>query len=521
MTCPQCGRAIPGGSPADLCPRCLMRLALAPATPRPRQLPRELIEGGVRRIAWVGLALALTAAGVFVTGALMQPGWIDPAHAPLSYSIASAGIALSGLLLAALPWLRRPAVAMNLALALEPAAGLFISLAENSVAYTGEPIRSSSSVAVWIVVFALAAPAPFSRALAAALATAAMTPAGLAAQVLLGNVPSPPAPVWAVLSTAPFLMAAASTLLGRLIYRLGAEVRAAREFGGYQLVERIPGGGMGEVWRARHHIVGREAAVKLVRPELFETGAGARLDALRRFEREAHATASLHSPHTVALYNYGLSEDGRLYYVMELLQGFDLETLVTRWGPMPAARAAAVLIQVCDSLAEAHEAGLIHRDIKPANIMLTHAGAGGDFAKVVDFGLAQPLDPADRSLHTIAGTPAYLAPEVLAGAAPEARSDLYSLGCVACWLLTGRTVFEAATAPLMMQAHLTRAPAPLSPRAPRPIPAGLEAAVMACLEKDPARRPASAREFAARLQALRIEPPWTPQDAAHWWSRAR
>lgn len=135
--CPQCGRAIPAASPAGLCARCLMGLALAPGAPRPRELPRELVEGGVRRIAWVGLALVLTTVGVFVTGALIQPGWIDPARAPLSYSIASAGIALTGLALAMLPRLRQPALAMRIALALEPAAGLFISLAENSVAYTG------------------------------------------------------------------------------------------------------------------------------------------------------------------------------------------------------------------------------------------------------------------------------------------------------------------------------------------------------------------------------------------------
>lgn len=187
-------------------------------------------------------------------------------------------------------------------------------------------------MAVWIVVFALAAPVRFGRALAAALSTAAMAPAGLAVQVLWGNVPNPPVSLWAVLSAAPFLMGVASTLLGRLIYRLGADVREAREYGGYQLIERIAGGGMGEVWRARHHTVGRKAAVKLIRPELFESGAGGRLDALRRFEREAQATASLHSLHTVALYNYGVTEDGRLYYVMELLDGLDLETLVARWG---------------------------------------------------------------------------------------------------------------------------------------------------------------------------------------------
>ncbi len=520
--CPQCGRPIPPGSPAGLCAACLLALGTAPdasMAPAAPALPRSLLLDGLRRIGWVGLALTLTAVGVLITGYFVQPGWINPATAPASYRWSVVGIALCGLALVTLSQLRwrDPSTALDLALVVEVLAGLCIALSENVVPYI-DPIRSGSSVAVWITVFALAVPVRFGKALTAALATACMEPLGLFIQVrLLGNIENLPRQLWFILSVAPFLMAVASTLLGKLIYRLGTEVKAAREYGGYQLVERIGRGAMGEVWRARHHIVGREAAVKLIRPELFDSSSNDRLAAQRRFEREAQATASLHSPHTVALYNYGLSEDGLLYYVMELLDGFDLETLVTRFGPLPAARAVAILRQVCDSLAEAHEAGLIHRDIKPGNIVLTHAGLAGDFAKVVDFGLAQPVDGPGRSQHLIAGTPAYIAPEILAGGAPSPRTDIYSLGCIAYWLLTAKPVFEAATAPLTMQAHLTETPRPLAGRTQNPIPADLEALVLACLAKDPAARPATARELSALLEVCAIDPPWTRLDADRWW----
>jgi serine/threonine-protein kinase len=333
---------------------------------------------------------------------------------------------------------------------------------------------------VWIVVFALAVPVSFRKALTAALATASMGPIGLGFQVLLGNVPNPPLPLWFVLFSSQYLMAGAAAVLGRLIYRLGAEVKAAREYGGYQLVSRLGSGGMGEVWKARHHLIGREAAVKLIRPEFL---GGDVLAAQRRFEREASATAALHSPHTVSLYNYGLSEDGLLYYVMELLDGYDLDTLVGRYGPVPAGRAVHILTQICDSLAEAHAHGLIHRDIKPGNILLCPMGISGDFVKVLDFGLVHDVD-AKHSV--VAGTPGFIAPEVLAGQPADARADIYSLGCVARWLLSN-------------------------------IPGELEAIVTACLEKDPARRPQSANELASRLAACSVQP-WTRSDAEQWWA---
>jgi serine/threonine-protein kinase len=402
-------------------------------------------------------------------------------------------------------------------LVVQVVAGLVISLAETSIVYTGaEPVHGNSSVAVWIVVFALAVPVRFGKALGAALATASMGPVGLGLQIALGNVPSPPLALWFVLFSSQYLMAGAAALLGRLIYRLGVEVKAAREYGGYQLIARIGGGGMGEVWKARHHLIGREAAVKLIRPELL---GGDALAAQRRFEREAKATAGLHSPHTISLYNYGLSEDGLLYYVMELLDGYDLDLLVGRYGPVPAARAVAILTQVCDSLGEAHERGLIHRDVKPGNIVLCPMGASGDFAKVLDFGLAQDtLADGGTSVSGLAGTPDYMAPEVLAGSAADARSDLYGVGCVAYWLLSGRRVFEGATAPLVMQAHLAEQPVPPSTETENRIPAELDALVLACLEKDPARRPQSARELAGLLAACRLEADWRRSDAEAWWA---
>jgi serine/threonine-protein kinase len=474
-------------------------------------------------MSWVGLALAVTVVGILISGYYVQPGWVNPAAAPLSYTVAVLGIALSGLVLFALPYFRwrDPASALEAGLVLEVIAALFISLSESSIPYTGtEAVRTVSSVAVWITVFALAVPVSYGKALTAALAAASMGPVGLGVQVLLGNVPHPAASLWFVLFVPVYLMAAASTLLGRLIYRLGSEVRAAREYGGYQLVSLLGRGGMGEVWKARHHLIGRQAAVKLIRPEMFQTQSGDVLAALRRFEREANATAALHSPHTVSLYNYGLSEDGLLYYVMELLEGLDLEELVNCHGPLPAARAIHILIQVCDSLAEAHQSGLIHRDIKPGNIMLCPAGTSGDFAKVLDFGLVQATNPAGSLLSTqaMAGTPAYMSPEVLAGEAADARTDIYSLGCAAYWILSGRHVFEAATTPLIVHAHLTQAPPALSLRSPHPVPSDLEAVVMACLEKDPGRRPKSARDLSEQLQACQAAFPWTRSDAERWWA---
>ena len=199
---------------------------------------------------------------------------------------------------------------------------------------------------------------------------------------------------------------------------------------------------MGEVWLARHSFLRRDAAVKLILPELLERASHSeRRQIQERFESEAQAIASLRSPHTVAIYDYGLAENGSLYYAMEYLHGLDAQTLVDRYGPQPAGRVVSFLRQACESLEEAHDAGLIHRDIKPSNIFICRLGKRTDFVKVVDFGLVKELARATQSALTnesaISGTPAFMAPEQVRGEEVDARTDIYGLGCLAYFLLTG------------------------------------------------------------------------------------
>jgi serine/threonine-protein kinase len=486
-------------------------------------LPLDLLERALRRMSWVGIALSLSAAGVYLEGRYLQPGWINPAYAPRSYLIGLAMTTIIGLTLGALPAIRSLSTvqALDLGLILQCAAGLAISIAENSVPrLEGEVVRGTSSVAVWIAIFALAVPARFGKALSAALATAAMGPLGLTIQVALGNGGRPPLAVCLALFSGNFLFAFGAAGLSKLIYRLGTQVKEAREFGGYQLVRCIGSGGMGEVWLARHRLIGREAAVKLITRQV-EAGSrpGWRDNLDRRFGREARAIASLHSPHTVSLYGYGFSEQGFPYYVMELLDGIDLDTLASRFGPVCASRAIYILLQVCDSLAEAHEAGLTHRDVKPRNIMVCRLGVNCDFVKVVDFGLVKPTSSANL-LETggeIGGTPSFLAPEVARGLTADARTDLYGVGCVAYWLLTGHLPFERATAIAAAAAHVTDTPTPPSQRTDNEIPAQLERIVLACLAKDRAERPQTASELGLLLRRAAPGLQWTREDAEEWW----
>jgi serine/threonine protein kinase len=327
--------------------------------------------------------------------------------------------------------------------------------------------------------------------------------------------------LWSTLSVA------LSTVMSRTIYGLRQQVKAASEIGQYTLEEKIGSGGMGEVWRARHRMLIRPAAVKLVTPRALGSTPGRDPELrLRRFEREARATAGLKSPHTVQLYDFGVTDDGTLYYVMELLDGMDLDTLTTGFGPVPAERAIHFLLQVCESLADAHHNGLIHRDIKPANIVVSRVGAAWDFVKVLDFGLVK-LDSArqieDRAPLTndndLSGTPGFIAPEVVLGTDADHRVDIYALGCVAYWLLTGKLVFEGPAMIQVMYDHVHTPPAPPSSRSELPIPLELETLILACLEKEPAQRPSSASELQARLQAIPLATPWTRERAEHWWAK--
>ena len=318
-----------------------------------------------------------------------------------------------------------------------------------------------------------------------------------------------------------YLMVGVAFLISRVVMRLGQKVSQAREMGSYRLIRLLGKGGMGEVWRARHNMLAREAAIKLIHPNMLSRGPENATLLRRRFEQEAQITASLRSPHTVELYDFGVTQDGTFYYVMELLDGIDLETLVRKFGPQPPARVVNILRQVCRSLADAHRHGLVHRDIKPTNIFVCRLGIEYDFAKVLDFGLVKILDETETQITaegTTTGTPAYMAPEIALGNTRiDGRTDLYSLGCVAYWLLTGRLVFEENGATATILAHVQKAPVPPSTRSELKVPASMDHVVLKCLAKDPAQRPADAGALLRLLDECDEGNFWTPQDADIWW----
>ena len=287
--------------------------------------------------------------------------------------------------------------------------------------------------------------------------------------------------------------------------------------GHYRLMEKIGEGGMGEVWRARHQLLARPCAIKLIRSELLDQSR--REAATERFRLEARSIARLSSPNTVRLYDFGVSETGSFYFVMELLAGMDLSSLVQRFGPLPPERCVDVLRQACRSLGEAHAAGLLHRDIKPQNLYLCRLGLDFDVVKVLDFGLVKSLGENAAQLTaegTLTGTPAYMPPERVIGTAADERSDLYALGCVAYWMLTGRPLFIGE--PMAVMIHHARTPAPsLSKAAAHPVPQRLEEIVLSCLEKSPEQRPASAVELWRQLGDVTLATPWTPERAENWW----
>jgi serine/threonine-protein kinase len=310
------------------------------------------------------------------------------------------------------------------------------------------------------------------------------------------------------------LVVVLSAKTSSVIYGLRQTISEARRLGPYTLESKIGEGGMGAVYRARHALLRRPTAVKILPPER-----AGEMD-LARFEREVQMTSLLTSPHTVAIYDFGRTPDGLFYYAMEFLDGIDLQELVSRDGPMPASRVVHVLRQVCEALGEAHRVGLIHRDIKPANILLCERRGRADVAKVVDFGLVKDLaavaGPGATREDIVLGTPHYLSPEALK--TPDridARSDIYALGATAYYLLTGTPVFEGSL-PQIFADHISKMPEPPSSRSGRTVPPDLERAVLAALAKDPNDRPESVDEFDGMLAACSV-PPWTDADASAWW----
>jgi hypothetical protein len=506
-----------------------------PSTPATRtgsraseELPDDLLREATGRLG----ILALVWAGLFAVGIVMNDlvaprldlemrdliPWGRPADV-----VAVSSIGASILLC----WYTRrltcrPRLALDLALVYEVFLALGIGIVNQ-----WQPHRllagRLSWICVLILIFPMIAPNTPRKTLIASLLAASMDPFGLLVAHLRGvDTPGFALILWNYLPN--YVCALIAVIPSKIMVRIGRHVQRARELGSYRLVHLIGRGGMGEVWHATHRMLARPAAIKLIKPEILGTRNEKETSAvIQRFRREAEAASCLQSPHTIRLYDFGETRAGTFYFVMELLDGLDLETLVRRHGPLPPERVIHLLRQACHSLGEAHDCGLIHRDVKPANIYLCRLGREYDFVKVLDFGLVK-YDQDESLLETMqgtadltTGTPAYMAPEMASGDSVDRRADLYALGCVAYWLLTGELVFSAESPLKMLIQHIQAVPVPPSIRSGRPVPPELERLIMRCLEKDPASRPSTADELLEGLERVELEGAWGPVPARTWW----
>jgi serine/threonine-protein kinase len=347
-------------------------------------------------------------------------------------------------------------------------------------------------------------------------------PAGLWLLAARGSIVLSPSDLLHSAATAGVAVGIA-TVASRTMYGARQQIAAARMVGSYELVERLGQGGMGEVWKARHLMLARPAAVKLILPEALQGPMEQRDEVMKRFAREAQVTASLRSPHTVELFDFGTTAAGTLYYAMELLDGMNLEHFVYRFGPVEPRRAVHWLRQACHSLGEAHARGLVHRDIKPANLFVCRYGRDADFIKILDFGLTKSAAAGSDAGSTRGGqrvgTPGYMAPEQVFGLVIDPRADLYALGCVGYWLIAGEKPFESDDAGELMRQHAQIEAPPLSGRAKQAVPARLEAVIMGCLSKDAASRPADADALSAALESALDREAWGEAEAVEWWAR--
>ena len=519
----------PAGSlPAGRILRRAVDRSASRGTPTRHRLEDNATREAARRIGTMAILTALTIVGVAVLQDLLQPELAAAHQAPL-FRLSALFLVLASVGLAALE--RSTDVSaqllLDLALVFEVAGSFALGLMENSINWSNAPVRGSTAVAGWIAVCVMVVPNRPWKCVTAAAVSAAMVPCAhlLAARVL--GYPPMLLNRLAAYSLAAVFIASWTPFISTRLHQMRHDLSRSQDLGSYHLEALLGRGGMGEVWRASHRLLRREAAVKLVRPALLiAADAHERRQIQRRFELEAQAMASLHSPHTAALYDFGLSEDGSLYYVMELLDGLDAESLVSEYGPQPAARVVSILRQACESLDEAHDSGMVHRDVKPGNLFICRLGKRADFVKVLDFGLVKAICNSGESRLTAQagtiGTPAFMSPEQVRGDSDiDARADIYALGCVAYYLLTATLVFHSSTPMAMAMAHMQQTPEPPSKRAEIPIPASLERIVIHCLQKNPEDRPQTAAELAALLQACADVPEWTQADANQWWTLHR
>ncbi len=497
-----------------------------------RALPEEILEQTCKRVGIASFAFAGVWAWVLLMNTVV---WrlVGPDGASLlgdmsgrANLISVLGIGLSlAMVFVAGALHHRPSLLIDIGLGYEVTNALLIA-AFNWLVIPPEwyPSAGVSFICVVILFYPTIAPAGPYRTLAAAFLAASMDPVVFQVSLAQGNVYDLRTYdlLWAFGPN--YVCALLAVVPATVIRGLGKRVSRERELGAYRIGEKIGQGGMGDVYQATHRLLARPAAIKLIRPEaLGSEGPDRARVVVERFRREARAAANLRSPHTIELYDFGTADDGTFYYVMELLDGLDLDRLVAGFGPLGADRTVHLLKQVCLSLGEAHERGLVHRDIKPSNLVACRMGLAVDFMKVLDFGLvkasadATPEGPELTSPDVTTGTPTFMAPEIAVGGRPvDHRADIYALGCVAFWMLTGRNVFEGPTSIAILTQHVRDEPAPPSSLSETHIPPELDRIVLDCLAKDPDDRPADAVELFRRLDECPVQP-WTAEHAHQWW----
>ena len=510
----------PGATPASLTGRARSH----------HTLPEDLLREASKRLG----IMALMAAVLWVIGPLlghlalraMLPG--DPRWLRIQTSDVIAAVAVPvsiALYFYTRKSQRSPQFILDLGLGYLVVNALALGLMWHSdpTAWNRAMTPEISWIGALVLIFPAIVPTKPGRMLVVGLISASMMPLGMLIAQWRGTWDFGPASNVLLMHYPDYLQVGVGVVIAHVVTGLGHQVTKARDMGSYHVGELLGRGGMGEVYLATHRMLARPAAIKLIRPEIIAPGGGEAADlAVKRFRREAEVAANLRSPHTVELYDFGVMENQTLYFVMELLEGMNLEVLVKSHGAVPASRVIHILTQVCESLEEAHVRGLVHRDIKPANIHIGRLGLENDFVKVLDFGLVKTMTgtTGEHSMATGAGmtpgTPDYMAPEMLLNEPVDARADLYALGCVAYNLLTARPVFEAPSVWAVMAKHMNEPPVLPSVRAGIAVPPELERLVMDCLQKSPANRPQSAAALGRALAALAV-PRWTQEDATGWW----
>jgi eukaryotic-like serine/threonine-protein kinase len=493
------------------------------AVPSNSEEDRKLVN---QRLAWFAAVVGAISAAFFaftlVLGVAINPHWRAQLVHPATL-MHPAAAAVFGVMWLACRKGRRSSLELNLL----NVGGLVLSSLLYSLMIALAPASSFTQCLILTLIIvstlnthAIIVPATPRR--AAWLSALASLPVPLTTYWVTSRTPTTMAGhTWAGVVAASFVAmwclsgAATSVLASRIVYGLRERVRAATELGQYTLEHKIGEGGMGTVYRARHALLRRPTAIKLLSNQRHDEAK------IRRFEREVQLTASLTHPNTIAIYDFGRTPDGVFYYAMELIDGITLEDLIQHAGPQPAARIVHVLIQVCSALVEAHQVGLVHRDIKPANIMLCVRGSVPDHVKVLDFGLVKEInsqDPGTTGQDTVLGTPHFLAPEAISDPGTvSARTDLYALGGVAYELLTGRHVFEGRTVVEVCSKHLLAEPVPPSLDSRLTVPPSLERIILSCLAKAPEARPVSALVLREELLAVDLTRAWSQADAQRWW----